>query len=152
MIVSSAPADEMRDAILDLLLDYNDRAAGPSGYEPVAILLRDPQAGTIVGGLWGQLAYDWLFVELLVVAEPLRGLGHGSKLLREAERIAVSRDAVGVWLDTYSFQARGFYEKLGYALFGELPDHPRGGARYFMRKIVAAPAGAASRPGTGEHR
>ena len=134
MIVADKPTPEMYVAILDLLVAYNDRAAGPAGYEQVAILLRDPKTGATSGGLWGQVAYDWLFVELLIVPEQLRGAGHGTRLMREAERIAASRGAAGVWLDTFSFQARGFYEKLGYSCFGTLPDHPRGGARYFMQK------------------
>jgi hypothetical protein len=39
-----------------------------------------------------------------------------------------------VYLDTYSFQARPFYERAGYRLFGELPDHPPGGAKYYLAK------------------
>jgi ribosomal protein S18 acetylase RimI-like enzyme len=52
--------------------------------------------------------------------------------------IAAARGCIGVWLDTYAFQARGFYEKLGYEVFGTLADHPRGGGRFFMRKLLAA--------------
>jgi ribosomal protein S18 acetylase RimI-like enzyme len=40
-----------------------------------------------------------------------------------------------VWLDTFSFQARGFYEKLGYTVFGEIENHPPGHSRFFLRKI-----------------
>jgi ribosomal protein S18 acetylase RimI-like enzyme len=47
---------------------------------------------------------------------------------------------VGVWLNTFSFQALGFYQRLGYEVFGSLDDHPRGSQRYFMRKLL--PGGA----------
>ncbi|MDB5536981.1 MAG: Acetyltransferase family protein, partial [Devosia sp.] len=43
---------------------------------------------------------------------------------------------VGIWLDTFSFQARPFYEKLGYSVFGTIPDYPPGGARYFLSKTL----------------
>ncbi len=33
-----------------------------------------------------------------------------------------------------TLQARGFYEKLGYSVFGRLDDHPKGSARYFLNK------------------
>jgi len=41
----------------------------------------------------------------------------------------------GAFLDTFSFQARPFYERHGYECFGELRDHPPGHSHYFMRKL-----------------
>jgi hypothetical protein len=41
-------------------------------------------------------------------------------MLLQAEQEAKARGCRGAWLDTYSFQARGFYERLGYAVFGAL--------------------------------
>ncbi|MCH8684115.1 GNAT family N-acetyltransferase [Pedomonas mirosovicensis] len=136
IVLSTSPTDDMYDAIVGPLVDYNTRVAGPSRKELIALLLKEPKTKRPVGGLWGQFGYDWLFVELLVVPEHLRGGGYGTKLMQEAERIAMDRGAAGIWLDTFSFQARGFYEKLGFSVFGELPGHPRGGARYFMSKTL----------------
>ena len=51
-----------------------------------------------------------------------------------AEREAVNRGCHGAWLDTFEFQARGFYEKLGYEVFGSLDDNPRGSRRFFLRR------------------
>ena len=140
IIVPKRATWDMRDAVVAPLVEYNERVGGPSRFETVAVLLRDTASDATVGGLWGKFSYDWLFVELLAVPEALRGQGLGAALLGEAERIAAALGGAGVWLDTYSFQARGFYEKLGYRTFGELPDHPRGGARFFMRKTLAASA------------
>ena len=44
------------------------------------------------------------------------------------------RGCVGARLDTFEFQAPGFYEKLGYTRFGRIDDHPRGYSRFFMQK------------------
>lgn len=136
IIVSTSPTPEMYNAIVEPLVAYNTRAGGPSGREVIALMLQDQETGEHIGGLWGRFGYDWLFVELLVVPETLRGKGYGVRLMQDAERIARQRGAAGIWLDTFNFQARGFYEKLGFSVFGELPDHPHGGARYFMRKVL----------------
>jgi len=90
--------------------------------------------GDHVGGLWGRCGYDWLFVELLAVPEEHRGANYGRALMEQAEAIARANDCVGIWLDTYEFQARGFYEKLGFEIFGTLDDHPVGQRRFFLRK------------------
>jgi GNAT superfamily N-acetyltransferase len=70
----------------------------------------------------------------LFLPEDLRGAGLGSSLLRRLEAEARARGCLGVWLDTLSFQARPFYEKHGYALFGSIQDHPPGHARHFLFK------------------
>ena len=58
----------------------------------------------------------------------------------DAESIAIARKCVGVWLDTYEFQAPAFYEKLGYEVFVRLPQYPRGYERIFLKKIVDSAA------------
>ena len=57
-----------------------------------------------------------------------------------AEAEAVVRGCHGAWLDTFDFQARGFYEKLGYTCFAELPEYPIGHSRFFMKKPLVTPA------------
>ena len=130
---SEAPSDADRKAVLAPLRAYNISQAGDPRIAPVAILLTDDD-GKAVGGLWGKTSYDWLFVELLAVPDAWRGGGYGTALMQEAELVARAHGCVGIWLDTFEFQARGFYEKLGYALFGTLEDHPVGRRRYFLSK------------------
>ncbi|MBM7405800.1 MULTISPECIES: GNAT family N-acetyltransferase [Sphingomonas] len=131
--IPEQPSPEDREAVLAPLRAYNEQMAGPAKAEPVAILLHDEE-GNSVGGLWGRSGYDWLFVEYLAVPEAWRGQGTGSALIAEAERIARARGCCGLWLDTFAFQARGFYEKLGFRVFGTLEDHPRGSRRFFLSK------------------
>jgi GNAT superfamily N-acetyltransferase len=132
-ISTGASAYEQRAEILGHLRAFNAAAAGPGNSDPLCItILADDD--TVSGGLFGTTAYDWLVIELVFVPEALRGTGVGSDLIARAEEIARSRGCIGAWLDTFSFQARGFYEKLGYSLAGTIPDHPPGGARYFMAK------------------
>jgi GNAT superfamily N-acetyltransferase len=134
--VAAQPSDADREAIFERLVSYNETVGGPSRYEPLAIRLRDKATGRVNGGLWGQLFYNWLYVELLFVPEEERGKNIGSRLIAEAEAIAREKSCVGVWLDTFAFQAPEFYRKLGYEVFGTLNDYPTGGKRVFFRKLL----------------
>ncbi len=136
LAVTETADDEARKAILAPLVDYNTSQAGPSQNRPIAVLVRD-HSHAVIGGLWGHTGYDWLFTQLLVVPAALRGRGVGTEIMRLAEREAVQRGCHGAWLDTFEFQARGFYERLGYECFGELPGYPKGYSRYFMKKTLS---------------
>jgi GNAT superfamily N-acetyltransferase len=132
----TAVADEsIRKAVLDPLVAYNKAKTGRNDLRPLVIAIEDADR-KVLGGLWGRTAYDWLFVELLFVPESLRGRGVGTELMVRAESEAIARGCHGAWLDTFAFQARAFYEHLGYSCFGELSDYPIGSARYFMRKAL----------------
>jgi GNAT superfamily N-acetyltransferase len=130
--------DAVRLDILAPLIAYNTAHAGPSQGRPLVITVRDA-TGAITGGLWGHTGFEWLFTQLLVVPEDLRRQGIGSKMMRMAEAEALSRGCHGAWLDTFEFQARGFYERLGYECFATLPEFPKGFSRYFMKKQLRKP-------------
>lgn len=132
---TDVPDDSLREGIVGPLVKYNQEKTGRSDHRPLIIAIHDSE-GRVVGGLWGRTVYDWLFVELLVVPDALRGRGLGSELMKRAEDEALTRGCHSAWLDTFEFQARGFYERLGYRCFGELPDYPTGFARYFMKKAL----------------
>jgi len=107
----------------------------PRNAEPVCILLRGDH-NQVVGGLKGNTAWGWLHVKELWVAEIARGSDFGTQLMRTAEDEARRRGCHHALLDTFDFQARPFYETLGYKVFGELADFPRGHTRYFMSKAL----------------
>ena len=129
------PGDEDYQAILNPLLAFNNAQTEDERFEQIALMLRD-ELGNAVGGLWGRFYYDWLFVELLFVPANLRGRNFGSELLATAERIARKKMCVGIWLDTFSFQAPLFYEKHGYVRFAVLENYPIGKERIFLHKLL----------------
>lgn len=133
-VVLNDTAPDDRDAVLAVLRAYNEAQTGRVRGTDFAVLLRDPETDAVVGGLYGEESYGWAFIRYLVVPENLRGLGLGSRLIEEAEEIARKRGFVGVWLDTYEFQARPFYEKLGYTVFGELEGGSGAHGQYFLKK------------------
>jgi ribosomal protein S18 acetylase RimI-like enzyme len=139
-IALSATADtETRDFIRRQLRAFNDansehhraiRNAEPTSLD---IVIRN-EAGEILGGLIASTYWGWLEVNVLWIAEGLRRLGHGRTLLRMAEAEARACGCLHVMLTTYSFQARGFYEKEGYRVVGEMAGYPPGATYYWMRK------------------
>jgi GNAT superfamily N-acetyltransferase len=133
-IVETNVTPDHEASILRPLLDYNRKAARRDSYEEFAILLRGPDSNDVIGGLYGQIDHGWTFVKLLIVPEAFRGLGLGRKMMLEAEAIARRHDSEGIWLDTFDFQARPFYEKLGFTLFGTLEASERAHGQYFMKK------------------
>jgi GNAT superfamily N-acetyltransferase len=134
VVVPDQPSEADRAAVAAALVAYNDQTAGPASAQPLAVLIQDPATRKTVGGLWGRTIYDWLYGELFVVPEAFRRHHLGSEILKQAEDIARGRGCIGIWLNSYEFQAPGFYAKLGYELFGAIDDRPRGQHRYFFKK------------------
>ncbi|MFL6532819.1 MAG: GNAT family N-acetyltransferase [Pseudomonas sp.] len=130
---TDAPTDEQRQAILAPLRAYNVAQTGGSPPELVAWLVRD-EHDEIVGGLYGRVFFRWLYIELLVVPEQARGQGTGSELMQMAEQLAREKDCVGIWLDTFDFQAPDFYRRHGYTECGQINDYPPGHQRFFFQK------------------
>jgi GNAT superfamily N-acetyltransferase len=130
--VSDEPARDIYDAILNGLVAYNDEQAGEGGHCPLTVFVKDGER--VIGGLTGAIYHRWLYIELFYLPKERRRGGLGTKLMRRAEDEARRRGCIGVHLNTFSFQARGFYEKLGYRLYGTLDDYPPGGARHSMFK------------------
>jgi len=89
----------------------------------------------VVGGILS-LIYRWnvLFIDKLWIKEDFRNKGYASALLKDVEETAIKMGCKLAHLDTYDFQARGLYEKLGYTVFGTLEDCPEGHNRYYMSK------------------
>jgi GNAT superfamily N-acetyltransferase len=136
--------DEVRELIVAPLVEYNESKTGPSHNRPLAVVVRDKNQA-VVGGMWGATGYGWLFTQYLAVPASMRGQGLGTKLMQRAEQEAIVRGCHSAWLDTYEFQARAFYERLGYVAFAELPNYPIGFARFFMKKALSPPSGSHKR-------
>ena len=139
-IVSDPHASEsLKQFVTDQLDLYNVAVTGFSAYSPVNFFLRD-EGDEVMGGLLAAIWGGSLFIRILWVSEALRGRGLGRRLLEAAERRAVERGCRHVFLDTFSFQAPGFYERLGYRTYARAEDWPVGHTHHFLRKdLLPAP-------------
>lgn len=130
------PDEQDRDLILRHLRRHNlSRMPRLRSNALHAIYVTD-DTDEVIGGLWAERALDWVFVELLVVPESLRGAGLGRELMGRIEAHARDWGMRGVWLDTYGFQARGFYEKLGYTCFATLDGATPDADKHLLRKYL----------------
>jgi GNAT superfamily N-acetyltransferase len=129
--LTDAPSDELRDVAGNGLVAFNTELLGLSNRRPLGIAIHS--RGKLLGGLYGCTGFRRLFVELLFVPEALRGRGLGAARLQQAEAEARAR-GVGAWLDTFSDEAKQFYLKNGYRVFGEIADYPPGNTRFFLSK------------------
>jgi len=77
---------------------------------------------SLKASIYGSLYYGCMHIDTIFVDEDLRGRGHGKELVRLAENFAVKKNCLFITVSTMDWEARGFYEKLGY-----MPEYERKG-------------------------
>jgi GNAT superfamily N-acetyltransferase len=112
---------------------YNAQQVGDENAQRLCFVVKTPDQ-EVLGGVIGVIYWDWLYVDLMWIRDEFRGRGYGHRLMTQLEDEARRRGARHAFLDTFSFQAPGFYKKHGYGVFGQLSDFPAGHQRYFMTK------------------
>ena len=115
---------------------FNVERSLPYDRRPLCVFLRDG-TGRSVGGVTGSTNWGWLYLDCFWLPEALRRGGWGGRVLAVAEAEALARGCLRARLYTYSFQAQGFYERHGYAVFGTLEDYPPGHRQVWMRKDLS---------------
>jgi GNAT superfamily N-acetyltransferase len=131
---TAAEADPVVPVLLAGLTAHATPFAGPADAQSLNLVVRRPGEAASVGGLNARIFYGWMYVNLFHLPEALRGQGLGGALMRRAEAVARASGCTGIWLDTFSFQARPFYESLGYRVFATLEDFPPGHSRHYLMK------------------
>lgn len=124
---------ELRAALAHEINDFNSRVV-PHASQRFSLTVCDDRS-ELKAGVVGVVMWEWLFIEAMWVGDDLRGQGVGRQLMRRAEAHARAKGCHSAWLDT--FQARAFYEALGYEVFGQLDQFPGEQVRYFMRRRIA---------------
>ena len=126
------------DFIVDKIVEYN-LSIVPSKQETDFLWINrvvEDKNGNIIAGILSKM-YCWncLYIDVLWVKEEHRKDGLGSRLLKEIESVAIEKGCYLIHLDTFDFQAKDFYIKHGYEVFGVLDECPEGHKRYFLKKI-----------------
>ena len=126
------------DFIIDKIVEYN-LSIVPSKQETDFLWINrivEDKNGNIIAGIISKM-YCWncLYIDVLWVKEEHRKDGLGSRLLKEIESVAIEKGCYLIHLDTFDFQAKDFYIKHGYEVFGVLDECPAGHKRYFLKKI-----------------
>jgi GNAT superfamily N-acetyltransferase len=131
--LEAKPLAVAKKAIERGLHAHNIAAAGPYKDSDYIVSVRDAK-GNVRGGFWVEVYYESAFLRWAWVDPKLQRKGLGRALMEAAEDEARKRGAANLWLDTFSFQARPFYEKLGYRVFGTLKMGRPGVERYWLIK------------------
>lgn len=132
--LTDSPQSGDIESISRSLNEFNIQKTGIDDVRPIAVLIKDPETGKVIGGLTGRTSLGLLFVDLFYIPPSLRGEGLGSRILAEAEAEAIERGCRGAVLYTINFQAPEFYLRHGWRVFGDVPCEPAGSSRVFMRK------------------
>ncbi|MBI2771615.1 MAG: GNAT family N-acetyltransferase [Burkholderiales bacterium] len=125
--ISPATEEEVRSGDLGQhLREFNYRSVGEYPQQEGIRLNAKDADGELVGGLRAIVFLHWLRVEVVWVADAARGQGLGSRLLAQAEAQARGMGAIGAALETFTWQAPGFYAKQGYVESGRITDYAKG--------------------------
>ncbi|MDS1004496.1 GNAT family N-acetyltransferase [Clostridium sporogenes] len=132
-------SSEESDLIVDRLVEYNLSKVPVKQQDTFLWINRvvEDTKGEIIAGILSKI-YCWncMYIDALWVKEEYRKDGLGTKLLKEVEKIAKDKNCNLIHLDTFDFQAKDFYIKHGYEIFGILDECPENHKRYFMKKNI----------------
>lgn len=135
-ITITSDLDSQENAMLRQKLDeYNEPIVGKRETKELGYAIRDDN-GELIAGLIGSIVWTMLHINVIWVSDVLRGNDVGSKLMRQAEKEASKQGCEFARLHTFSFQARPFYERLGYIVVNETKDFPKGHSQYLMVKAL----------------
>ena len=132
---------EEADFIDDKIVEFNLQKV-PADCENNRIVywfgkkMTDENGRIVAGCLAARTVWGTAEVSILWVDEAYRKQGLGTQLLADVEKDFRENGCNIVLLDTFDWQARGFYEKQGYSVFGTLEDCPKGHCRYYMKKVI----------------
>ena len=135
LTLDNDPKSEDVETLAQGLNDHAVHYTRVAGFREIAVFMRDEQ-GAVVGGVWGYVNWNWLWLGAVWLSDALRGAGHGRRMIETIEQAGRERGCIYSHLDTFSFQARPFYEGLGYEVFATLDDYPPGHQRFFMKKAL----------------
>ncbi|PZW50796.1 acetyltransferase (GNAT) family protein [Humitalea rosea] len=135
LVIAEEPPDSAADtAIHEGLVAYNGAATGHHTARARLFLTARDAEGRLLGGVKGEVAMDWLYIDRLWLEAEARGQGLGTRLLAAIEDAGRAHGAIGAHLFSSTFQAPGFYIRHGYAEIGRLADRPPGQDRVWLSK------------------
>lgn len=116
--------------------DYNKtkvQYTSKMDFLPLNSHIKDEQ-GSIIAGINALSCWQMLHISELYVDDNYRGKEIGTTLLNKVEFEAKAIGATTSHTDTFDWQAKDFYLRLGYVVFGVIDDCPEGHKRFFLKK------------------
>jgi GNAT superfamily N-acetyltransferase len=145
--IETEPDERREDLVAERLVEHNQQASAAirRRFEPDHLRARPVAAyavahgtdgGDLLAGCVGRTedVWQWLTVDVMWVDPALRGTRLGRAVLDAVEEQARARGCRWAKLNTWEFQAPGFYERCGYEVYGREVDYPPGHVNHLMRK------------------
>ena len=137
MNIENRPVSEDEKAAIKAGFEALNAQAGTPPHQTESInFVAVNDDDTVAGAVYGYIRWDWVYIDILYVSDGQRGKGLGTDLMNKVEEMARSRGMTGLHLTTHDWQGPDFYEKLGYRLYGELDDFPKGHKRLAYCKYL----------------
>jgi GNAT superfamily N-acetyltransferase len=132
VVIDHAPSQADNDVVREGIISSIEAVLGERD-KLFSVFLKDDE-GKVFGGIQAFLGSESIYIDVLWVEESLRKHGYGTKLLHAAEQEAIKNGCIYSLVDTWGFQAEGFYLKQGYERIGEVKHYWLGHSKILMRK------------------
>ncbi|AFI89058.1 N-acetyltransferase [Pectobacterium parmentieri] len=132
--ITDTPESDEEEFVIASLWKHNAQYDAVD-ISPLFLNFKDDE-NNIIAGLISRTWWGALEVQYLWVSDKHRKSGLGRQLMQAAEKEALKRDCHLAYVDTFEFQAKGFYEKLGYKEYGNLPGYAHRHTRHYLAKLI----------------
>lgn len=132
--ITNTPDSDEEEFVIASLWKHNAQYDAVD-ISPLFLNFKDDE-NNIIAGLISRTWWGALEVQYLWVSEKHRKSGLGRQLMQAAEKEALNRGCHLAYVDTFEFQAKGFYEKLGYREYGNLPGYAHKHTRHYLAKLI----------------
>jgi len=135
-LIKSSP--EIIEYIDNTLGDFNKSQVNYNSkmdYLPLNFHIKD-EAGSIIAGINAFACWQMLWLNELYVDKDYRGKGLGALLLDKIEQDAKQSGSLMAQTFTFDFQAKDFYVKAGYEVFGVIDNCPEGHQCFYLKKSL----------------
>ncbi|UNY99953.1 GNAT family N-acetyltransferase [Zhouia spongiae] len=135
--VTERPKEQDAKTISQGIIDFNN--AKIPDLEPIEkevkffVFVRN-KLDQVIGGVRATCFWNTLHIELLWLSEDCRGKGVGKDLMNATESFAKEKGCEKAFVETTSWQAKPFYEKVGYVHIATINDRPKGYASHYLTK------------------
>lgn len=136
MHIIKQEVQEDREFIRNKVIEHNGASLPEEQKSPkegISFIARD-ENGEIIGGVTGTAYWGHMHIDFLWVDPEVRGQRIAEQLMKQMEEYSRTQNYSLLVVETFSFQAPGFYKKQGFQEFGVLEDHPKGHSKHFFEK------------------
>lgn len=134
LTITDTPNETEEEFVISSLWKHNEQFEHVD-IHPLFLNFKDDEQN-IIAGLVARTWWGGLEVQYLWVSADYQKTGLGRQLMLKAEEEALKRGCHLAYVDTFNFQAKGFYEKLGYREYGSLPEYAHRFTRHYLAKMI----------------